>query len=174
MTAWRALGLAAWVAMVPAAAQMSGKSDPAAAIQYNMQWQMRIAKARPAADETLYLLVHSARDCGWCTKWKQDPAGLGVAKKLVDDFPGLRVFIVERRSLQEPERRNQYHPDLAFEFERREAAGALTPGVPAFELFLGGQAVFRGGGVDSWSTRVVPAIVRIEQQRERRPPVAGP
>lgn len=149
-----------------ACAQASGKTDQAATLASSLNWQLRIAQARPKADETLYVVMHSAKDCGWCQKWKREPSGLAAAKKVVDTYPNVRFFIVERDALDAKERSNQYPVDLRSEYERRAAADDLDPAVPMFEIFLRNEVYYRASGLGLWLDRVIPAIRLIESHRE--------
>ena len=159
----------------PAPAQVSGsQADRVDALSNTLYWQLRIGKARPAADDTLYVLIHSSKDCGYCVRWKQSPAGLANAKRMVDAFPKVRVFMVERDFLDDPERIAQYPPELRFEYERRFGANDLSPGVPLFEVILQKQVVFRGAGIDQWVNKVLPAVVNIEKRREGAAPPPPP
>lgn len=115
--------------------------------------------------------MHSAQDCPYCTKWKRDSTGLANAKTIVDTYPNVRIFIVDRNSLDTSERAAQYPAALSFEYESRLAENDLTPGVPLFEIFLGGHTVYRASGLDAWVDRVIPAITAIESRREG---AAGP
>ena len=166
------------VASTPAAAQVSGsQADRLDALSNALYWQLRIGKAKPAADDTLYVLIHSSKDCGYCVRWKQSPAGLANAKRMVDAFPKVRVFMVERDFLDDAERIAQYPPELRFEYERRFGANDLSPGVPLFEIILKKDVVFRGAGLDQWVNKVLPAVVNIEKRREgvaAPPPTAPP
>ena len=89
-------------------AQTSG-DHPDAAISFAtaVAWQSRIAAARPAQDEPLYVVMHSAKDCPYCTQWKRDSAGLGNAKAIVDARQHVRIFIIDRDSIRGAERKTE-------------------------------------------------------------------
>lgn len=157
------LGMAVQAA---ALAQTSGRPDPAATLANKMAWALRIGKAVPVADDTVYVLIHFSKDCPYCTKWRREPAGLGNAKTLVATYPKVEIFIVDRDSLGAPERPAQYPPQLMPEYARRANAGELTPGVPLFEIYLRQDRIYAASGLDAWVDRIIPAIIAMEERRE--------
>ena len=138
-------------------------------------WETIIASVRPAPDDVLYVLIHSAVDCPYCRIWKTASDGLASAKKIVDARPKVRMFLVERQSLDGVEQRSQYPEELLFEFERRKAGNKLAPGVPSFDVFLRGKLVYSTSGVVRWTTEVIPVLLTLEGRRdEARAPALLP
>ncbi|SAK91527.1 hypothetical protein AWB79_06708 [Caballeronia hypogeia] len=118
-----------------------------------------------AEGETITLVMHSARDCKYCVRWKGHFAGQGNFEAWARRHPGTRLFIVERASIASNETPADYPPELAWLSERYRRDGRVRPGTPAFEVFVARNLVLRSYGLAAWDDEVFPAIKNLDARR---------
>lgn len=128
-------------------------------------WSARVSQTTVAKGETITLVVHSAKDCIFCARWRGPLAGEGRFKSWSKDHPGTRLVVVERAAISSNEALGDYPQDLRWLAERYETDQRLKPATPTFELFVAQNLVYRSHGLYTWDDKVFPAIKDLDGRR---------
>jgi hypothetical protein len=166
------LAVAATFGPLSAVAGQDGSGiDESVAIRRGIDWDKRLAEAVPRKNQPLYVIVHSARDCHFCQRWK---GGLGVGgpaefREWAKDHPLAKLAIVERDNIDGVETEDRYPPELMLFYEKRKESGSLRTGVPLFEIALGRRVIHRAYGFSSWRRSVFDAVKLVESRRGQVP-----
>ncbi|MGB6009257.1 hypothetical protein [Castellaniella sp.] len=142
---------------VAAAARANGKVDFAA----------RLARARVGPDDTVIVLVHSAKDCVFCQRWKGSLGGRGELEQYVGAHPGVQFHIVERPTIAESEARGLYPESLVWLYDKRDDKGRKRAAVPSYDVIVRHKVVWHALGYSAWDKTVFPAIRDLDARRGR-------
>jgi len=123
------------------------------------------AAQRPALDEPITVVVHTAEDCPICKVWRESPAGQATAEQLPRDWPRLRVVLIERKRLNGSESEALYPADLQYLYEARRERYQLSPPVPMFEIVRQGKVISRHAGMQGWTDGTLSEIRLLEANR---------
>lgn len=85
-----------------------------------LSWADRIRQAKVRKGEPIVLIVHSAKDCVYCQRWKGSLGGKGDFESWAKTHPDVHLFIVEREAIAVPETIDSYPPVVQWLFERRQ------------------------------------------------------
>lgn len=129
-------------------------------------WDARVKQTVVAEDQMITLVVHSARDCIYCARWKGALGGEGSFRSWAKDHPREQLIVVERAALSSSEAPEDYPQELGWLSERYKKDQRLKPGTPTFEIFVEQNLVLRAYGLYSWDDKVFPAIKALESRRE--------
>ncbi|SAK97941.1 hypothetical protein AWB76_07471 [Caballeronia temeraria] len=159
------------VALVMVFVSASIPDEVQSAVQAPKSKDVRAAKVSHTTvtdGQVIELVVHSARDCKYCVRWKGPFAGEGHFKSWARSHPGAQLFIVERASIASNEALEDYPRDLQWLAEQNQKDQRLRPGTPMFEVFVERNLVLRSYGLDSWDDEVFPAIKDLDARRSHR------
>jgi hypothetical protein len=130
-----------------------------------IDWTERINKTTVLEGEPILLVMHSARDCIYCSRWKGFLGGEGEFNRWAKTHPGARLFIVERGAIASDETPEDYADEIRWLAKRNETNQNLRPGTPSFEIFVARKIVYRSYGYAAWSNKVFPAIKTLDSRR---------
>ena len=130
-------------------------------------WNTRVNQATVAESDTITLVVHSARDCSFCARWKGPLGGEGRFRSWSSAHPGTRLVIVERAAISSSETPGDYPQDLKWLSDQYQKDNRLRPGTPTFEVFVAQNLVFRSYGLHSWDEKAFPAVKDLDSRRLR-------
>lgn len=130
-----------------------------------LSWADRIRQAKVRKGEPIVLIVHSAKDCVYCQRWKGSLGGKGDFESWAKTHPDVHLFIVEREAIAVPETIDSYPPVVQWLFERRQRLGNLSPGTPTFEIFVRRNIIWKSYGLHSWDRDAFPALKDLDSRR---------
>jgi thioredoxin-related protein len=128
-------------------------------------WAERLREATVKEGQPILLVVHSAKDCVYCARWKGALGGKGDFESWAKDHPDVHLIIVEREAIASAEHAEDYPQTLQWLYERNEERAHLQPGTPMFEVFVVRKMVWRSYGYQSWARDVFPALKDLDQRR---------
>jgi hypothetical protein len=120
-----------------------------------------------AVTESVALVVHTAKDCPVCKVWRESPSGLEAARQMAEDWPALKLVVVERTSLNGSETESLYPSDLQHLFQARRERYQLSPAVPLFEIVRQGKVISRRAGLQGWSEGTVAEVRALQESAHR-------
>ncbi len=130
-----------------------------------INWEARQAQATPAADQTLYVIMHAAVDCTYCKEWNAAANGLPAFRQWLKSHPMVKLVVVDRSSIAAKETTADYPPFMQKMYQLQLRNHALSPVTPTFEAVLGNDLLYRTVGVPAWHAKMFPAIKKIEARR---------
>ncbi|KXU84576.1 hypothetical protein CR51_41190 [Caballeronia megalochromosomata] len=128
-------------------------------------WDARVRQTQVSEGEMITLVVHSAKDCIFCARWKGPLSDERKFRAWSGVHPGTRLFIVERAAIASNETPEDYPQDLAWLSERYQKNQRLKPSTPTFEIYVAHDLVFRSHGLSSWDEKAFPAIRDLDSRR---------
>lgn len=145
----------------------TGKADGASAIttETNKDWAEAVRQTEIYKDEPLLLIMHSAKDCEWCARWKGFLGGKHDFESWAQNHPGDRLVIVERSAIAATEVSDDYPDELQWLYQRNLRRGHLKSRTPMFEVVVGKHVVWHWPGYYSWDKAVFPAIKDLDSRR---------
>lgn len=156
------------VGVLPALSLAQDASQATAMVAKIDDWT--IDKVSPAGREEVLVVMHSARDCGYCRAWNESPtAGRSQLEPWLKNHPNVRLVIIEREKIAKPEIAENYPVELAWlwnDKQRSTEKRATRPPVPAFEVIVGKTMLFRDVGTDGWEETVFPKLKALESRRK--------
>lgn len=130
-----------------------------------IDWAERVRQAQIHEGEPLLLVMHSAKDCKYCARWKGLLGGKPEYESWIKSHPDDHLIIVEREAMASIEEAVDYPEDLRWLFERKQQRGNIKPETPTFEIVLGQKVLWRSAGYRSWDQDVFPAIKDLDSRR---------
>ncbi|SAK98624.1 hypothetical protein AWB77_05870 [Caballeronia fortuita] len=124
-----------------------------------------IGQTTVADGQIIEVVVHSARDCKYCARWKGPVAGEARFNAWASTHPGAQLHIVERASIKSEETADDYPRELQWLAQDNQKAQRMRPGTPMFEVFVAHNLVLRKYGLDSWDDEVFPAVKELDARR---------
>lgn len=128
-------------------------------------WAERLRAATVKEGQPILLVMHSAKDCIYCARWKGSLGGKGEFESWAQSRPDVHLIIVERDAIAGAERAEDYPDTLQWLYRRHQERAQLQPGTPMFEVFVVRKMVWRSYGYQSWARDVFPALKDLEQRR---------
>lgn len=128
-------------------------------------WAERLREATVKEGQPILLVVHSAKDCVYCARWKGALGGKGEFESWAQNRPDVHLIIVEREAIAGAERADDYPDTLQWLYKRHQEKTQLQPGTPMFEVFVVRKMVWRSYGYHSWARDVFPALKDLDQRR---------
>ena len=130
-----------------------------------MDWKERLREATVMEGQPVLLVVHSAKDCIYCTRWKGSLGGKGEFESWAQTHPDVHLVIVDRQAIASAEVAEDYPDSVQWLFKRNQQRGNLQPGTPLFEIVVAHKTVWRSYGYHSWDRDVFPAIKDLDGRR---------
>jgi hypothetical protein len=128
-------------------------------------WAERLREATVKEGQPILLVVHSAKDCVYCARWKGSLGGKGDFESWAKDHPDVHLIIVEREAIASAEHAEDYPETLQWLYKRNEERTQLQPGTPMLEVFVVKKMVWRSYGYQSWARDVFSALKDLDQRR---------
>ncbi|MGF6775175.1 hypothetical protein [Paraburkholderia sp. GAS334] len=138
---------------------------PPPASKPKTDWAERLREATVKEGQPILLVVHSAKDCVYCTRWKGSLGGKGEFESWAQNRPDVHLVIVERGAIASAERAEDYPDTMQWLFKRNVERTQLQPGTPMFEVFVVKKMVWRSYGYHSWARDVFPALKDLDSRR---------
>jgi hypothetical protein len=116
-------------------------------------------------DSEIVLVLWSANDCGYCTKWKYSLDG---RRELRDwpDYDKITYREVERPFKSLGLAAEHFPADLKWLFDRRARSGELRTGpVPAWTIYVDGKEVEQAYGVTKWGKVIFPLLKELVAEK---------
>lgn len=128
-------------------------------------WTARVAQTPVGETEPIVLVVHAAKDCIWCARWRGFLAGEGKFKSWAKAHPGADLYIIDRPSIASSESSDDYPQELRWLLNDLQTSNNLRLGTPTFEIYVSRTRVMRSYGLYSWDEKVFPAIKVLDSHR---------
>ena len=134
----------------------------------NQEWT--IDAVSPAAGEEILVVMHSAKDCGYCKAWKESAtAGRSQFEPWLKSHAKVRFLTIERERIATPEVADNYPAEIAWLWDVKSHSTekrATRPPVPAFEVIIGKTVLFKDFGTDGWEDAVFPKLKSLDGRRK--------
>ncbi|MFC4298152.1 hypothetical protein ACFO0J_08895 [Castellaniella hirudinis] len=159
------LMLGAGAPAAQAADDASGGPDVEAGSRHKVDFADRLARARVGPDDEVVVLVHSAKDCVFCQRWKGSLGGQGEIARYADTHPGVRYYVVERSRIADAETGDLYPGALAWLYDKRAGKGKANLAVPSYDVIVRHKVVWHAFGYSAWDKTVLPAVRSLDDRR---------
>lgn len=127
------------------------------------------AGKKSGRNSDIILVVFSAKDCGFCMRWKGSLGGRGDLERWPDKEQ-IRYYIVEKDTLALPFLPEHFPADLDWLWRRLERKNAKL-GVPSFRIFVDRKRIANEYGYSSWDTKIFPLLKELVDKKKKGDPI---